>query len=65
MILLVTFIATLFVVDLFAIGISWMVEQFSKMASLIVFLSLFLGAIPVAWRIAVRLTEPKGEIKPQ
>ncbi len=65
MILLVTFIATLFVADLFVIGISWVIEQFSKTVSLLVFLTLFLGVIPIAWRIAVRLTEPKGEIKPQ
>ena len=65
MVLLVTFIATLFVADLFVIGISWVIEQFSKTVSLLVFLTLFLGVIPFAWRLSVHLTEPKGEVKPQ
>ena len=60
MILLVTFVVTLVVGDLLVIGIAWMVEQFSKTLGLFVFLGLFLGIIPLAWKIAVRITEPKG-----
>jgi hypothetical protein len=60
MVLLTTFIVTLIIGDLAVIAIAWVVEQFSKTAGLLVFLTLFLGFIPVAWRIAVRLTEPKG-----
>ena len=36
--------------DLIAIGISAIVEQFSKPLSLFLFLILFLGVIPIAWR---------------
>ena len=46
--------------DLVVIGLAWMVEQFSKALSLFVFLVLFLGMIPLAWQIAVRITEPEG-----
>jgi hypothetical protein len=60
MALLVTFIVTVLAGDLVAIAISYAVEQFSKPVSLFVFLFLFAGMIPVAWRLAVRFTEPKG-----
>ena len=46
--------------DIVAIVIAYAVEQFSEQISLFVFLFLFVGAIPVAWRIAVRVTEPKS-----
>jgi uncharacterized membrane protein len=59
MMLLAAFVITLLVGDLVAIGIAWTVEQFSKTFGLFVFLGLFLGIIPIAWRIAVRVTEPK------
>jgi len=59
MVLLATFVATVIVGDLVAIGIAWAVEQFSQTASLLVFLVLFWGLIPFAWRFAVRITEPK------
>jgi hypothetical protein len=62
MVLLTTFAITVVLGDLIAIGISAVVEQFSKPVSLIVFLILFLGVIPIAWRIAVRATEPNGPI---
>ena len=39
-----------------------MVEYFSKTISLFVFLGLFLGVIPFAWKIAVRATEPQGPV---
>ena len=60
MALLLAFIVTVLIGDLVAIGISYVVEQFSKTVSLFVFLFLFMGMIPVAWRIAVRITEPKA-----
>ena len=65
MVLLVAFVITLLVGDLLVIGLAWVVEQFSKAAGLFVFLVLFLGIIPVAWKIAVRITEPKGTIADQ
>ena len=60
MALLVAFIVTIILGDLIAIGISYVVEQFSKPISLFVFLFLFAAMIPLAWRIAVRITEPKA-----
>ena len=60
MILLAAFVATILVGDIFAIGIAFLVEYFNKTASLLVFLGLFWGIIPFAWRFAVRVTEPKG-----
>ncbi len=62
MILLSAFVISIVVGDLVAIGISAIVEQFSKPLSLFVFLALFLGVIPIAWRVAVRATEPDGPI---
>jgi hypothetical protein len=65
MVLLTAFAITVVLGDLIAIGISAVVEQFSKPISLIVFLILFMAVIPVAWRIAVRATEPRGPIMRQ
>jgi hypothetical protein len=62
MILIVAFAITVLVGDLVAIGICAVVEQFSKPASLFLFLILFSGVFPLAWRIAVRATEPDGPI---
>jgi len=60
MILLVAFTITVLVGDLVAVGIAEIVEYFNETASLMVFLALFIGMIPLAWRIAVRSTEPGG-----
>lgn len=62
MILLTAFVISVLLGDLVAIAISALVEQFSKQFSLFVFLFLFLGVIPIAWRVAVRATEPDGPI---
>jgi len=59
MVLLAAFLVTVLVGDLLAIIIAEVVEYFSKQISLFVFLGLFMAVIPVAWRIAVRFTEPK------
>jgi hypothetical protein len=59
MVLLAAFLVTVLVGDLLAIIIAEVVEYFSKQISLFVFLGLFMAVIPVAWRIAVRVTEPK------
>jgi hypothetical protein len=61
MLLLTTFIAIVVVGDLIAVGIAEIVEYFSKTISLFVFLGLFVLIIPVAWRVAVRVTEPKTQ----
>ncbi|MPZ37046.1 MAG: hypothetical protein GEU95_03110 [Rhizobiales bacterium] len=60
MTLLIAFAATVLVGDLIAVGICAVVEQFSKQISLLLFLLLFVGVIPLAWKLAVRITEPTG-----
>lgn len=60
MILLVAFTITVLAGDLIAVGIAEIVEYFNETASLMVFLALFIAMIPLAWRIAVRATEPNG-----
>ena len=65
MVLLTAFIITVLLGDLIAIGIAEIVEYFSKPISLFVFLFLFIGVIPVAWRMAVRFSEPKGQAAPR
>jgi hypothetical protein len=62
MILLTVFIVTVLLGDLVAVAIAEVVEYFSKTISLFVFLGLFTVAIPVAWRIAVQITEPDGAL---
>jgi len=47
---------------LIAIGICSIVERISEMGSLVLFLILFVVVIPLAWRSAVRLTEPKSPL---
>jgi hypothetical protein len=62
MVLLTAFIITVLVGDLAAVAIAEVIEYFNKTASLMVFLALFMGIIPFAWRIAVRATEPGGAV---
>jgi len=65
MVLLTAFVLTVLLGDLIAVGIAEIVEYFSKPISLFVFLFLFIAIIPIAWRIAIRFTEPKGRATPQ
>ena len=44
--------------------IAMQVEQFSEPASLAVFFALLVLAIVAAWKLAVRLTEPRDESEP-
>jgi hypothetical protein len=60
MLLIAAFAISVLVGDLIAIGICSVVERFSEMGSLILFLMLFVAVIPLAWRSAVRMTEPTG-----
>ena len=62
MVLLTAFVITVVVGDLIAIGICALIEQFSKNISLLVFLAMFVGVIPLSWRIAVRATDPDGAL---
>lgn len=60
MLLIAAFAITVVVGDLVAIGICSIVERFSEMGSLVLFLILFVAVFPLAWRFAVRATEPSG-----
>lgn len=62
MILLTAFAISVLAGELVAIGICAVIEQFSKTISLFAFLVLFIGVIPLAWRVAVRATEPGGPL---
>jgi hypothetical protein len=59
MVLLAAFVISVVVGDVVAVAVAEGVEYFSKSISLFVFLGLFVAVIPVAWRVAVRFTEPK------
>jgi hypothetical protein len=62
MLLITAFAITVIAGDLVAIGICSIVERFSEMGSMILFLILFVAVIPLAWRLAVRATEPNGSV---
>jgi hypothetical protein len=62
MVLLTAFLITVLLGDLVAVGIGAIIEQFSKNISLLVFLAMFIGVIPLAWRIAVKVTEPGSPV---
>ena len=57
--MLVIAVFTVFVVlgDAVAIGISSLIEEFSKTASLFAFLGMFVLVFGIAWPMAVRVTE--------
>jgi len=57
MVVLLVFVAFVVVGDVAAVLISSTFEQFSKNASLLIFLALFVGVFCVAWTLAVRVTE--------
>ena len=54
---IVVFLAFVLVGDAIAVGIATIVEQFSNMASLLVFLALFISVFVAAWHAAVYVTE--------
>jgi uncharacterized membrane protein len=57
MAVLAVFVVLVLIGDTIAIGIASIVEQYSKTASLLVFLCLFVAVFCVAWVLAVRITE--------
>ena len=57
MLVIAVFLVFVVVGDTLAIGVASMVEKFSEMASLLVFLALFMGVFVVAWYAAVYVTE--------
>jgi hypothetical protein len=60
--LLLIYVASIMVGDLIAISIAEVVEYYSEKASLWVFLALFFVVFWVAWRFAVRTTEPRASV---
>jgi hypothetical protein len=54
---ILVFVAFVIIGDAAAIAISYMFEGVSKMASLVVFLGLFVLVFGVAWHLAVYVTE--------
>jgi hypothetical protein len=54
---ILVFIAFVVIGDAAAIAISYMFEGVSEMASLVVFLALFVLVFGVAWKLAVYVTE--------
>jgi hypothetical protein len=60
MLLITAFAISVVIGDLIAIGICSIVERFSEMGSLVLFLILFVAVFPIAWRSAVQMTEPQG-----
>jgi hypothetical protein len=57
MIVILIFIGFVFVGDIAAVLVASMVEPFSKHASLMIFLALFISVFWGAWLLAVRVTE--------
>lgn len=59
MILLATYVVLVIAGDFIAFLIGRIVEYWSSQIGLIVFLACFIAVFVIAWKIAVRLTEPK------
>lgn len=57
MAVILVFAAFVLVGDIVAVGVASIVEHFSKYASLLVFLGLFVIVFWIAWVCAVRVTE--------
>ena len=57
MIVILVFVSFVLVGDVAAVLIASLVEPFSKFASLLVFLALFIGVFWTAWLLAIRVTE--------
>lgn len=57
MIVILIFVGFVLIGDAAAIFLASFVEPFSKHASLLVFLGLFISVFVIAWLLAVRVTE--------
>jgi hypothetical protein len=58
--LLVTYLVTIVIGQAAVVGIAILADRFySPFVSLLIFFPLFFGMFWLAWRIAVRLTEPR------
>jgi hypothetical protein len=61
--LLVVFLIVLVIFQSISIGAGLMAERiFSPYTGLITFIVLYFGMFAAAWKLAVRLTEPKSSI---
>ena len=63
MTLLVTFIICVMVGQLFSIGLGLMVERYSTpYISVLTFMASYFVMFWIAWRLAVRITEPRSRL---
>ena len=62
MILIVVYVALVFVGQALAIAIGITLDNFSKALGLAVFLGLYFLVFVVCWKLAVRLTDPGGPL---
>jgi hypothetical protein len=61
MTLLITYIITLLLAQSLSVGVGLLVDQaHSSHAGLLAFLVLYFAMFVVAWKIAVRITEPRS-----
>jgi hypothetical protein len=59
--LLLTYLVSVLIGQSAVIGIAILTDRFySPFASLLIFFPLFFGMFWLAWRVSVRLTEPKA-----
>lgn len=61
MVLLATYVVLVIAGDFAAFLIGRVVEYWSSQAGLVAFLACFVAVFVIAWKIAVRLTEPKAK----
>jgi len=60
MILMIVYVALVFVGQALAIAVGITLDGFSKTLGLAVFLGLYFAVFVVCWRLVVRLTDPGG-----
>jgi membrane protein implicated in regulation of membrane protease activity len=61
LILMLTFVVLVVIGQAINVTIAMQIDRYSEGASLLVFFVLLIVAIIVAWKLALRLTEPKDD----
>jgi membrane protein implicated in regulation of membrane protease activity len=61
LILMLTFVVLVVIGQAINVAIAMQIDRYSEGASLLVFFLLLVVAIIVAWKLALRLTEPKED----
>jgi membrane protein implicated in regulation of membrane protease activity len=61
LILMLTFVVLVVIGQAINVAIAMQIDRYSEGASLVVFFVLLVVAIIVAWKLALRLTEPKDD----